>query len=314
MRLVSMPRSSPFGSISRGEVRVVAAAFALAFWSMTIVVWVRAPIPCGDFICPYTMGQLVHDPARIYNVDTFHAAQVSLVPASASLFYPPVYPPQLAVAMAPFSRLPFGVAVTIWSVIMIGCYALIVRSAYRTVNLHLDPALFSLLAIGFPPFVQMLQYGQNTVHCYWGRVFSAGRRWSGNDPSLLERPSGYCPQASVGVPLAVLVLAGREWRMLAGAVASIAAQAAIVWVVMGSGAFTGFYAFVPADHRERQCTRTRGPTSPFDSLDHASLAPPSRNSSVDCSGRRDSGGRRDSVALASAGARTPWIRHACGCT
>ncbi len=33
--------------------------------------------------------------------------------------------------------------------------------------------------------------------------------------------------------------------MLAGAVASIAAQAAIVWVVMGSGAFTGFYAFVP---------------------------------------------------------------------
>ncbi len=195
-----MPRPNPFGSISRGEVRVVAAAFALAFWSMTIVVWVRAPIPCGDFICPYTMGQLVHDPARIYNVDTFHAAQVSLVPASASLFYPPVYPPQLAVAMAPFSRLPFGVAVTIWSVIMIGCYALIVRSAYRTVNLHLDPALFSLLAIGFPPFVQMLQYGQNTGTATGG-VFS--RLEGAGAETILLCWSGLratCPQASVRSP------------------------------------------------------------------------------------------------------------------
>src|SRR5215213_1731123 len=112
MRLVSMRRLDSFGSISRGEVRVVAAAFALAVWSITIIVWVRAPIPCGDFVCPYTMGKLVRDPARIYNVDTFHDAQVSFVPASASLFYPPVYPPQLAVAMAPFSRLPFGIAAT----------------------------------------------------------------------------------------------------------------------------------------------------------------------------------------------------------
>ena len=93
--VLMLPRSAK--SLSRGELRVVVFALALSLWAMTVMVWARAPIPCGDFVCPYTMGSLVHHPERIYNADAFHAAQIALVPASGSLFYPPVYPPQLAV-------------------------------------------------------------------------------------------------------------------------------------------------------------------------------------------------------------------------
>ena len=69
-------------------------------------------------------GWLVHHPERIYNADAFHAAQIALVPASASLFYPPVS--GNCVIMAPLSRLPFGMAATVWSLIMVGLYALII--------------------------------------------------------------------------------------------------------------------------------------------------------------------------------------------
>jgi hypothetical protein len=48
-----------------------------------------------------------------------------------------------------------------------------------------------------------------------------------------------------GLPLAAIVLACGEWRMLVGAVASVAAQAAAVWLMLGSAVFASFAASVP---------------------------------------------------------------------
>jgi hypothetical protein len=43
-----------------------------------------------------------------------------------------------------------------------------------------------------------------------------------------------------GIPLAVVVLARREWAMLGGALISTGLQAAAVWAVLGAEAFRGF--------------------------------------------------------------------------
>jgi hypothetical protein len=212
---------------------------------MTIAVWIKAPIPCGDFVGPYTMGSLVHEPGRIYNVDEFHATQTRLVPASATLLYPPVYPPQLALVAAPFSHLPFGMAAIVWSSLMIGLYALTLRSTYRSLNLRMDPALFCLCAIAFPPFVEMVQYGQNTVLLV-GACFLAWKALEREQSFLAGMALGLLAlKPQFGLPFVVIVFAGREWRMLAGAICGIILQSVLVWLVMGTPAFTGFFAIVP---------------------------------------------------------------------
>jgi hypothetical protein len=234
-----------FKSISRGELRVTLFALALSLWAMTVMVWAKAPIPCGDFVCPYTMGSLVHDPERIYNVDSFHAAQIALVPASASLFYPPVYPPQLAVVMAPLSHLPFGIAATVWTILMVGLYGLILRRTYRSLDLSPDAVIVALLAVAFPPFVEMVQYGQNTV-LLLGACFLAWRALESEHRLLAGAALGLLAiKPQFGIPFAVIVLAGREWRMMIGAACSIAAQAIIVWLIMGPTAFTRLAAIIP---------------------------------------------------------------------
>jgi len=223
----------------------VVFALALSLWAMTVMVWARAPIPCGDFVCPYTMGSLVHHPERIYNADAFHAAQIALVPASTSLFYPPVYPPQLAVMMAPLSRLPFGMAATVWSLIMVGLYALIIWGTYRSLDLRVDAVIVALLAAAFPPFVAMVQYGQNTVLLV-GACFLAWRALEAERSLLAGAALGLLAiKPQFGLPFAAIVLAGREWRMFVGGACSIAAQATIVLLVMGPRAFTGLIATLP---------------------------------------------------------------------
>lgn len=267
-----------FKSITRGELRVAVFAMASSLWALTAMVWAKAPIPCGDFVCPYTMGSLVKEPARIYNVDAFHATQVALVPASASLFYPPVYPPQLAVLMAPFSHLPFTMAVTVWALLMVGLYALILHSTYRSLHLRIDAVIFALLAAAFPPFVEMVQYGQNTV-LLLGACFLAWRALECERPVLAGAALGLLAiKPQFGIPFAAIVLAGREWRMVAGAACSIAAQATIVWLVMGPAAFTTLAAIIPdivanADALEPIAARVHSIRSLTHLLPHSLQAP-----------------------------------------
>jgi hypothetical protein len=238
-------RRRSFWSLAPGELRVILAVFAAVLWAMIVAVWVRAPIPCGDFVCPYTMGSLVWKPERLYNVEAFHAAQVALVPASAPLFYPPVYPPHLAVLMAPFSRLPYGVAVTVWSALTIALYAAILRTVYRTLRPNLDAASVAFAAVAFPPFAQVVGYGQNTV-LLMGACFLAWKALLRQNSFLAGAALGLLAlKPQFGLPFAVVVVAGREWRMLGGAVCSMLLQALIVLVVMGPAALTGFAALVP---------------------------------------------------------------------
>ena len=266
-----MSLGPPVNSVTTGEIRyritapvmrwprslrhAKAHAILLAFfiWIAAAVVGftgpgdrgIAGPLKGADFVHFYTLGHLVstQQTDTIYNMKALHDAQVVLVPESAPDFYPTVYPPQAAVIFAPFSGLPYRPALLIWNVLSIAVYALIVWSAWRRVSGQLtDRTLVLAAAAAFPPFWSLVLYGQITIlilAAFWlgwlalerGRHYLAGVAFG----LLALKPQ-------FGIPLAAIVVACGEWRMLAGALTSVVAQAAAVWLVLGTSVFAAFAA------------------------------------------------------------------------
>jgi hypothetical protein len=206
------------------------------------------PLKGADFVHFYTLGHLAASQRidTIYNMAALHEAQVALVPASKPDLYPTVYPPQAAILFAPFSGWSYRQALLIWSALTIALYAVIVWYSWRRIGGQAsDAALVFVAASAFPPFWSLVLYGQITIVilvAWWlgWLALERGRSWlAGVAFGILALKPQF------GIPLAVIVLAGREWRMLAGALSSVVAQAAAVWLMLGASAFTGFAASIP---------------------------------------------------------------------
>jgi hypothetical protein len=204
---------------------------------------IAGPLKGADFVQFYTLGHLAAagHVTTIYNMKALHDAQVALVPDSKADFYPTVYPPHAALLFMPFSRWPYRPALLIWCVATMALYGVVIWSAWRRVADQLrDQRLLVAAAAAFPPFWSLILYGQITIVillAFWlgwlalerGRPYLAGAAFG----LITLKPQ-------FGIPLAVIVLACGEWRMLAGAVASVAAQTAIIWLTMGSTVFGAF--------------------------------------------------------------------------
>jgi hypothetical protein len=210
---------------------------------------IAGPIKGPDFLQFYTMGALARNgrATEIYDFEAFHRAQVAVVPESGPELYPPVYPPHAALLFAPFSLLPYRAALLAWTLITIVAFAAIVRSAWRPVAASLpDSSLVVAAAAAFPPFWYCVLHGQATIlvlAAFWAgwralerqRPFLAGMAFG----LLLIKPQ-------FALPLAVVVLACREWAMLAGGVAAIAIQVGAVVLVFGWSTIEAYGRFIPA--------------------------------------------------------------------
>jgi alpha-1,2-mannosyltransferase len=103
-----------------------------------------------------------------------------------------------------------------------------------------DRSVMVIAAVAFPPFWMLVLYGQITIlilAAFWAgwMALERGHRvLAGAAFGLLAIKPQF------GIPLAVVVLARRDWRMLWGAVASVALQSGAAWVVLGPEAFRGF--------------------------------------------------------------------------
>lgn len=229
---------------------------AVTVWIMATVVsftgtsdrGIAGPLKGADFVQFYTLGHLAsaHRIREMYDAASFHEAQAEFLPESAREIYPPVYPPQAAVMFAPMSGLSYQRALFIWSFITIAGYALIVWSAWKVVADRLPDRTFVIAAAAaFPPFWILILHGQVTVillFAFWAGwlALEHHRRWlAGFAFGLLALKPQF------GIPLAVVVLASGEWAMLTGAVTSVMAQAVVVWMVLGSDAFTTFADSIP---------------------------------------------------------------------
>ena len=237
------------GSMLRAKRRVVLVVLMLCAAGVMVATIDRADqhrygqLRGADFLQFYTLGHLAsaHRISAIYDIAALHEAQVALVPESKAFLYPPVYPPQIPVLFAVFAGSSYQTALVMWSILTVAGYALILWSAWKPVSALLpERGMLIVAAAAFPPFWMLVMYGQITIlilAAFWAGWMALERRHrflAGAAFGLLALKPQF------GIPLAVVVLARREWAMLWGAVASVVVQAAVVWMSLGAEVFRGF--------------------------------------------------------------------------
>jgi glycosyl transferase family 87 len=247
--------SSSAWKLGYREAKAVALIVAIVLWSIAAVFWIggsgyrsiAGPLKGGDFIQFYAMGAVVRsDPrAPLYDVKRLHAVQTALLPESDPELYLPVYPPQSWLLFVPLTALPYAAAATIWTLILIGGYAAIVRATWRRLADALPDARFvAVAAAAFPPFWNLVVNGQNTIvpllafFLAWLALESGRRVLAGIALGLLF----FKPQ--FGLALAVIVLGAGEWAILAGLALASAALIAVVAATTGLSSLIDYANFM----------------------------------------------------------------------
>lgn len=204
---------------------------------------IAGPLKGADFVHFYTLGHLAasQQVAALYDANALHDTQVALVPESNAELYPTVYPPQAAILFTAFAQWSYRTSLLVWSVISIALYGAILWSGWQRVSDQLsDRRLIVYAAAAFPPFWALVVYGQVAILilvAFWlgwlalerGRPYLAGAAFG----LLALKPQ-------FGIPLAAVVVACGEWRMLTGAVISVGAQSLMIWVMLGWSVFEAF--------------------------------------------------------------------------
>jgi len=162
-----------------------------------------------DFLSFWTAGQMLHDPAPVYDVAAHSAAQRRFFDhgdAYTAFFYPPGF----LLVCYPLGFLLYFPALAIWLAGTGAAYLAAVRLWLREAGLPF-PAL--LLAAAFPPVLITVTHGQTSFLV--AALLGLGAFWVRNRPVA----AGICfglatikPQFGVLVPL-VLLLTG-EWRVI----------------------------------------------------------------------------------------------------
>lgn len=232
------------------RIRNYSTLIAVVVWTMWAVD-VSRPGPVDragkikgtDFLQFYVGGSFVREGrlADFYDVRMLHARAEALVPESRDIFYLPIQSPQTALAFAPIAALPYSAAFLVWIAAILALYGascwLIWRECH-TLHRHLSAALPAMIA--FPGLYSTVLHGQTSavallivvlmlVALRRGRAVAAGLTLG----VLAFKPHWW----AAGV--AIFVVA-REWKIVAAAVASAAAQIAATWVIGGAAATVGY--------------------------------------------------------------------------
>jgi alpha-1,2-mannosyltransferase len=191
-----------------------------------------------DYIQFYVMGSLVLDGRTdaLYDADAhLQEGRRRIDPGLELHASHPNYGPQVALLFAPMALLPFGWSLAIFLLFTAMCYGVSVWLVWRECpGLRNHGRLVALLAAGSPLFLTLFRYGQLTALALFlfSAAFVAMRRNRLFVAGLVLGGLAYKPQ--FGVVLALVLLAGRQWRIAAGAAMAVAAQLALAW--LGAGA------------------------------------------------------------------------------
>ena len=198
----------------------------------------------ADFIQLYTLAHLAFEGEypRVEHSDRMHARQVELVPASATEYYLPVYPPQAALLFAPFRYLSYRAAVYVWVLILIAGYAAIVSSAWRSVrDVFPDRWFVAAAAAAFPPFWLLVLFGQTTIVPLAG-FFLAWLALKADRPFLAGLAFGLLSiKPQFAILLTFVVVLNAQWRILLGGACSIVIQLAAVIGTLGFQALRAYF-------------------------------------------------------------------------
>ena len=232
-----------------GTLRLQAVTLAAGLW-ITAAYILSAPglfdrngiLKGVDFLQFYTAAHMVAsgDGGRLYEWEAFAARLQGLIPGTGDLLFLSVYPPPLAVALAPLGRLPYAWALASWTFVTILLYAICVRAIAGQFPSASPRLPWWLLALAFVPFQQVLAHGQVgalALVCFAGAWLALRReRWFLVGfllGSLCFKPSFLvAPAAAIAVTLRAPVIAG--------VAAGVALQLCLVALTLGPDVWAAY--------------------------------------------------------------------------
>ena len=154
----------------------------------------------------------------------------------------PNYGPQTALAFVPFAMLPFAAALTIFLCLLALAYAMSVWVIWRECPaLRGHGILVAVLAAAAPLFFTTLRYAQLSAFTLLicGLALLAFRRHRRFTAGLVVGLLAFKPQ--LGILAGIALLAGKEWRVAAGAATSAGAQLIIALAVAGPAVMSDYF-------------------------------------------------------------------------
>jgi hypothetical protein len=241
-----MALASIFASwITSKRLRAHGLVLALSLWS--VYIWnIVTPglldragnLKGTDFLHFYTLGSLAlaHRGADLYILDAQSQLAAQRVPAAAGIRYLPLYPPQVSIFFAPFARLSYPCALILWLTLSSLLYGVCCYAIFRALpNLRNHKLTILILALAFPAFWHLIAWGQTSalaLACFTFAFFAlrAQREFLAG---LALGCLIFKPQLAVAAALVFMVTV--NWKVLAGALVSAAAQLTAAWLYYGPG-------------------------------------------------------------------------------
>ena len=195
--------------MSGGWLRLAAMTVALLFlfFGVTALVTILADPYQMDFVAYWAGGRLAAsgNPAGAYDLALHRSVELGAIPVHGAL--PFAYPPCFLLLLAPFGLLSYPVAAFDWVLLGFAAYCAALRRW---------APIFPWLALSFPPLMVNVVTGQAGFLVV--ALFVAGMALLPKRPLAAGLLLGLLvmkPQLGLVLPLALL--AGREWRAIAGA-------------------------------------------------------------------------------------------------
>jgi hypothetical protein len=190
-----------------------------------------------DFLHFYTLGSVALERKgdALYDMQAQAVLAAERVPQAAGITYLPLYGPQVSLFFYPLAMLPYGWALGLWLLFNVAIYGACCFLIWRTCPyLQAQAAIIILLAIAYPAFFHLIAWGQTgglALACFTLTYLFLCLDW----PFLAGLALGlliFKPQLGIAAGF-VFLLCG-EWKTVAGAIVSAAAELAVGWLYYGS--------------------------------------------------------------------------------
>jgi len=209
----------------------VAAAFVLC--GIAAVVMAHSGSLLTDFLSFWAAGHLAvgGHPTAAYNIAQHLAVEEQVISNVGILPFP--YPPPFLLILLPFGLAPFWIAFAAWIAMTSAFYVVVSRRI-------IEPRFSLAQAAAAANFIT----GQNGF--LTSGIFIAGTNLLAARPVVGGAILGtLCFKPQLAILLPVALLAGREWRAIAGGIISSAVLVVLALLLFGMDSYRGFLALLP---------------------------------------------------------------------
>jgi alpha-1,2-mannosyltransferase len=230
----------------------IAAAVAAILLASYAITWAQVTPSRErgtDFSASYVAALLLRsgDGAQLYDQPLEHARHLELLPAGTVIDLPFITPPTTALLALPLAGLGAGTAFRLWSMLGLAMLVLAVWIAIRagpwpSRHLRGPRVAVLILAVAGGGTYAFLLLGQVDGVTALG-LAAAYAAWRKNRPA----PAGFwlglafaATKPHLAIGLGIWLLARRDWRALAGAIAGCGVVAAVSLALVGPAGLGGF--------------------------------------------------------------------------